>query len=84
MKQTAVDQLVSELRKLAHDKNHHLEMGDIRISQGFIDELEEQFKEMERQQIIESYCQGCFDISLNKNIFPRETSEQYYKETFNK
>jgi|688.fasta_scaffold2574551_2 hypothetical protein len=43
-----------------------------------------QAKEMERQQIIESYCQGCFDISLNKNIFPRETSEQYYKETFKK
>jgi hypothetical protein len=41
-------------------------------------------KEMEKQQIIESYCQGCFDISLNKNIFPRETSEQYYNETFNK
>jgi hypothetical protein len=50
MKQTAVEQLVSELRKLAHDKNHHLEMGDIRISQGFIDELEEQAKEMEKQQ----------------------------------
>jgi hypothetical protein len=43
-----------------------------------------QAKEMEKQQIIESYCQGCFDISLNKNIFPRETSEQYYKETFKK
>jgi hypothetical protein len=41
-------------------------------------------KEIEKQQIIESYCQGCFDISLNKNIFPRETSEQYYNETFNK
>ena len=41
-------------------------------------------KEMEKQQIIESYCQGCFDISLNKNIFPRETSEQYYNEPFNK
>jgi hypothetical protein len=41
-------------------------------------------KEMEKQQIIESYCQGCFDISLNKNIFPRETSEQYYNEQFNK
>jgi hypothetical protein len=47
-------------------------------------ELINQAKEMEKQQIIESYCQGCFDISLNKNIFPRETSEQYYNETFNK
>jgi hypothetical protein len=38
--------------------------------------------EMEKEQIIESYCQGCFDISKDENIFPRETSEQYYNETF--
>jgi hypothetical protein len=37
---------------------------------------------MEKEQIIESYCQGCFDISKDENIFPRETSEQYYKETY--
>jgi hypothetical protein len=42
------------------------------------------YLQMEKEQIIESYCQGCFDISLNKNIFPRETSEQYYNETFKK
>jgi hypothetical protein len=39
-------------------------------------------KEMEKEQIIESYCQGCFDISKDENIFPRETSEQYYNETY--
>jgi hypothetical protein len=39
-------------------------------------------KEMEKQNIIESYCQGCFDISKDENIFPRETSEQYYNEKF--
>jgi len=42
----------------------------------------EQAKEMEKKQIIESYCQGCFDINKDNSIFPRETSEQYYKETF--
>ena len=41
-------------------------------------------KEMERQQIIESYCQGCYDITKDDSIFPREKSEQYYNETFNK
>jgi len=39
-------------------------------------------KEMEKEQIIESYCQGCFDISKDENIFPRETSEQYYNQTY--
>ena len=39
-------------------------------------------KEMEKQQIIESYCQGCFDITQDEYIFPRETAEEYYNETF--
>ncbi len=47
-----------------------------------IKEIIEQAKEMEKEQIIESYCQGCFDISKDENIFPRETSEQYYNQTY--
>lgn len=60
--------------------------GIISISQ-MLNELSnifQQAKEMEKEQIIESYCQGCFDISKDENIFPRETSEQYYNETFKK
>ena len=41
-----------------------------------------QAKEMEKQQIIESYCTGCLDITKDENIFPRETSEEYYNENF--
>ena len=41
-----------------------------------------QAKEMEKEHIIESYCQGCFDITKYEDIFPRETAEQYYNETF--
>jgi hypothetical protein len=39
----------------------------------------EQAKEMHKQEIIESYCQGCKDISENDSIFPRETAEEYYQ-----
>ena len=45
-------------------------------------EIIRQAKEMEKQQIIESYCTGCLDITKDENIFPRETSEEYYNETF--
>ena len=45
-------------------------------------ELFKQAKEMEKEQMIESYCQGCADLIKDENIFPRETSEQYYNETF--
>jgi predicted adenine nucleotide alpha hydrolase (AANH) superfamily ATPase len=42
----------------------------------------DQAKDMEKQNIIESYCQGCFDITQDKEIFPRETADDYYNETF--
>ena len=41
-----------------------------------------QAKAMHKQEIIDSYCQGCLDMTNDDTIFPRETSEQYYKETF--
>ena len=55
MKQTAVEWLINELRQLAHDPSTHIGMGDIRITQGMIDELEEQAKEMEKEQIMDAY-----------------------------
>jgi hypothetical protein len=70
---TAVEWLVNEIQE-------QLKMffPDATLYQPTIDKA----KEMEKEQIIESYCQGCFDISKDKNIFPRETSEQYYNETY--
>ena len=44
--------------------------------------LFKQAKEMEKQNIIESYCQGCFDMWKDNGIVPRETSEDYYNRTF--
>ncbi len=58
MKQTAVEWLVEQLRQFAFDTNHHLGLGDVRLTQGQIDELEEQAKEMEKQQIEEAYVDG--------------------------
>lgn len=38
--------------------------------------------EDEKKHIIEAYCAGCLDITKDENIFPRETSENYYKENY--
>lgn len=38
--------------------------------------------QMHKEEMIESYCQGCLDMTNDDTIFPRETSEQYYNETF--
>ena len=69
MKQTAVEWLVE-----------HLNLDE--TSPNYNKLTTEKAKEMEKEQIIESYCQGCFDISKDENIFPRETSEQYYNQTY--
>ena len=69
MEQTAVEYLYKIIHARIHiDKD--------------LSEYLEQAKEMEKQQIIESYCTGCLDITKDENIFPRETSEEYYNETF--
>jgi hypothetical protein len=41
-----------------------------------------QAKEMEKQQIIDAYCNGCKNPLLNKTH--EEKAEKYYNETFNK
>ena len=75
-KQTAVEWFVDQL------SSYTTTDGNIISHHQNITHLFEQAKEMEKEQIIESYCQGCFDISKDESIFPRETSEQYYNQTF--
>lgn len=70
MKQTAVEWLIDQLQK-------HYVKQDFENTVVF-----EQAKQMEKEQIIESYCKGAFDISKDEALFPRETSEQYYNETY--
>ena len=74
---TAVQQVFSDLEKLQpHLFNMHSVEG-----REFVNHFHN-FLAVEKEQIIESYCQGCFDISKDENIFPRETSEQYYNQTY--
>ena len=59
--QTAVGYIISQLRQLAFNENTHLGMGDVRVTQGLIDELEEQAKQIEKQQIIDAFDIACED-----------------------
>jgi DnaJ-domain-containing protein 1 len=78
MKQTAVEWLVSELKKydsagLKDQSNYVIEMPT-----HILTELEEQAKEMEKQQIIDA----CKKFS-NLNGVDIEDYKQYYNQTFN-
>jgi hypothetical protein len=51
----SIEWLIEQLRQLAHNDKHHLGMGDIRITQGMLDDFYEQAKEMHKQEIIDAY-----------------------------
>ena len=82
-KKTAVEWLIEQLRMLAHNPKTHLGMGDIRVTQGYIDEIEEQAKQIYKEQIKEAFWNGDnSDCTNEQNSF--EFAEQYYNETYNK
>jgi len=74
MKQTAVEFLHSEYKKIFGDTLVDIQIG-FKISDVF-----EQAKEMEKQQIIDSYASGYIDGVAQNKI----TAEQYYNDTFKK
>ena len=74
MAQTAVGLLIKELRQLAHNTNHHLGLGDIRITQGMIDDFEEKYNQMEKMQIMDAW------IGTNNC----DSAEEYYNKTYGK
>ena len=57
-KQTAAEWLIDQLRQLAHNPSTHLGMGDIRVTQGILDDLEEQAKQMEKEQAERMYSEA--------------------------
>ena len=80
---TAVEQLVSNIRALAYDKRHHLGMGDIRITQGLLDELEEQAKEIEKKIIAQAFEDGDYNYFYSKKTDKEfENGLEYYNEKF--
>jgi len=76
-KQTAVEWFMEELRQLAHNHKYHLGLGDIRITQGMLDEFYNQAKQMEKEQIQDAHIEGQPFASCQS-----QKAEKYYKETY--
>ena len=82
--QTAVGYIISQLRQLAFNENTHLGMGDVRVTQGLIDELEERAKQMEKEQMKGMYTEGGFAQMRYFDGKEFITAEEYYNETYSK
>ncbi len=76
MKQTAVEWLIKQLRQLAFNQKTHLGLGDIRVTQGLLDELHEQAKEIEEQQRIDAIKNELKLIGNYFDVSKLETKEQ--------
>jgi hypothetical protein len=82
---TAMQELIEYLRSLAFSKCH-LGMGDIMLTQGHIDELEEKYIEKEKEQIIDAYENGyeACDMDEAMEVNKKLTSgDLYYNMNYN-
>ncbi len=80
--QTAVGLLIKELRQLAHNTNHHLGLGDIRITQGMIDGFEEKYNQMEKEQHYNTWLTAEMEYPDDDSFAIADSFEKYYKKTY--
>lgn len=81
--QTAVEWLIEQLRQLAHNPSTHLGMGDIRVTQGMLDDFEEQAKELEKQQHEKTWFDSTMQFANESEMINKKYFDDYYTETFN-
>jgi hypothetical protein len=82
---TAMQELIEYLKSLAFSKCH-LGMGDIMLTQGHIDELEEKYIEKEKEQIMDAYENGyeACDMDEVMEVNKKLTSgDLYYNMNYN-
>ncbi len=80
---TAMQELIEYLRSLAFSKCH-LGMGDIMLTQGHIDELEEKYIEKEKEQIIDFAMQmHKIDCSKTGTDLLLDEAQAYYNQNYN-
>ena len=76
---TAMQELIDEFRHLCYDKDFHLGLSGIKVTQEIIDGLEKNYLEKEKEQIIKTY----WDSYEESKYSGDKTAEEYYNETFN-
>ena len=76
--QTSVEWLVEQVEQISNNKNLSKQE-----SIDLYNKAIEQAKEIEKQELVEAYKEGCFDSILDEKT-DKIRAEQYYNETFKK
>ena len=74
---TAMQELIDEFRHLCYDKDFHLGLSGIKVTQEIIDGLEKKYLEKEKEQIENAYMDG--NHIKDEFYNPKE----YYNQTYN-
>jgi hypothetical protein len=81
--QTVVSWVIEQLRQLAHNPKTHLGMGDVRVTQGYLDDLEEQANKQFQNKIIDAWEDGAqSEHRAHVNGKADKSSLDYYNETY--
>ena len=79
---TAMQELIDELRSLAFTECH-IGTGDIVLSQGHIDELEEKYLKKEKEQNKETWFRSTAQFDNAAEMTYKKLFDEYYQETYN-
>ena len=79
---TAMQELIDELRSLAFTECH-IGTGDIVLSQGHIDELEEKYLKKEKEQNKETWFRSTAQFDNAAEMTYKKLFNEYYQETYN-
>ena len=77
-----MQELIEELRSLAFTELH-LGTGDIVLTQGHIDELEEKYLKKEKELLKETWFRSTAQFDNAAQMTYKKLFEEYYNETYN-
>ena len=77
-----MEELIEELRSLAFTECH-IGTGDIVLSQGHIDELEEKYLKKEKEQNKETWFRSTAQFDNAAEMTYKKLFDEYYQETYN-
>jgi hypothetical protein len=83
MEQAATEWVIEQIRSLAISPETHLGMGDVKVTQKFLDELLIKATELHREQVMKSFLDGLEWPELDKGT-GAVSAKFYYRDTYGK
>ena len=81
MEKPAAEWVIDHIRSLANNSDTHLGIGDVKVTQKFLDGLLEKARDINREQIIHSFLDGIEWPEIDKGT-GKVSANFYYRDTY--